>query len=154
MTCKDCYNRNPETGWCPKKGYEVEEDHESCACFAATAAYIKSNQTSQTKPMMTKKCKRCGLELPLSAFPRSAKSGDGHLNYCTECHGKNIAERIAKRKEINQGKELLRNNPPVLPDSNKFAEDVLKTIISADLVAELRARGYEAKAVRTITEEL
>lgn len=33
----------------------------------------------------TKVCRKCGRELPLSEFPRSAKSKDGHINTCKTC---------------------------------------------------------------------
>lgn len=35
--------------------------------------------------METKKCKRCGIEKPLSEFHKNSSSKDGHALYCREC---------------------------------------------------------------------
>lgn len=34
----------------------------------------------------TKKCKKCGRELPLSEFYKHKRTADGHLSTCKECH--------------------------------------------------------------------
>ena len=76
-TCKDCYRRNPATGYCPVRTYEVEEDHEPCGSYATPP-----RDMNEPKEEATKTCKRCGKELPLSSFSRNR---NGMLGVCKDC---------------------------------------------------------------------
>ena len=76
-TCKDCYRRNPATGYCPVRTYEVEEDHEPCGSYATPP-----RDMNEPKEEATKVCKRCGKELPLSSFSRNR---NGLLGVCKDC---------------------------------------------------------------------
>ena len=48
----------------------------------------------------TKVCNKCGIEKPLSEFPKNSKKKDGTGNICTEC--------IAKQREATKQKKLER----------------------------------------------
>lgn len=76
-TCKDCYRRNPATGYCPVRTYEVEENHEPCGSYA-TPPRDMNEPTEEA----TKVCKRCGRTLPLSSFSRNR---NGLLGVCKDC---------------------------------------------------------------------
>lgn len=76
-TCKDCYRRNPATGYCPVRTYEVEEDHEPCGSYVTPP-----RDMNEPKEEATKTCKRCGKELPLSSFSRNR---NGLLGVCKDC---------------------------------------------------------------------
>jgi hypothetical protein len=53
--------------------------------------------------MSFKRCFKCLLELPLSAFYKHAQMGDGHLNKCKECTKKDdTATRLARIEHYRQ----------------------------------------------------
>ena len=39
----------------------------------------------ENEAIKTKVCSRCGMELPLTEFPKNANSYDGHLGVCKKC---------------------------------------------------------------------
>lgn len=102
----------------------------------------------------TKVCKCCGRELPVSEFGKHARTKDGLQPTCRECKAKAMKGRKLRRlgKVVQvvevQSPATIRLEPEQIP---------AKTIADytpQELVAELRRRGYEVKATRTIIEEL
>lgn len=58
--------------------------------------------------METKKCSKCGRELPLSAFPWRDKSKGTYRADCKECHSKYMKQKYQQKKEeIQQLKSQL-----------------------------------------------
>lgn len=53
--------------------------------------------------METKKCKKCGRELPLEAFGNLSTSPDGKYDRCKECVNKQQRDDYARRKAKEQG---------------------------------------------------
>lgn len=72
----------------------------------------------ENEEIKTKKCTKCGLELPLSEFVRSAKTKDGYQHVCKKC-------RADKRYKA-QGRDAR-----------------LADFTPRDLMRELKMRGYE-----------
>lgn len=71
--------------------------------------------------METKKCPSCGNELPISQFYKNAATKDGLQSYCKAC-------LKAKRDKIMHG-----------------SNNALRDFSPRELIAELRARGYEGE---------
>lgn len=126
-TCKDCYRRNPATGYCPVRTYEVEEDHEPCGSYATPP-----RDMNEPKEEATKTCKRCGKELPLSSFSRNR---NGMLGVCKDCmkaaqkkgakpaKQEKPAEPEAPKEELAHEPEPEKANPA--PDYEKKYKDAL-----------------------------
>lgn len=96
-----------------------------------------------TENTQTKRCTKCGRELPLSEFSKASKSKDGHFWYCKECQSKiNKENWIKRRKARNTGiypanfydKNLSGGGNPQLAD-----------FTARELMEELRARGYRGQ---------
>lgn len=183
-TCKDCYRRNPSTGYCPVRTYEVEEDHEPCGSYATPP-----RDMNESKEEATKVCKRCGKELPLSSFSRNR---NGLLGVCKDCmkaaqkkgakpakpeppkeepaHPELHDEKI--RKEIiDYLSNELHNVKQLTPRTNEFEawiaylekqkaqqpaewSDEDVRFILKDVVRILRDRGYQIEASIIVTEKL
>lgn len=83
----------------------------------------------------TKKCPKCGRELPLSEFNKCNKTKDGLQHHCKDCHRAANRENNKRRKVHNLldyviGSEQANLNPK------------LEEFTPRELLTELRARGY------------
>lgn len=83
----------------------------------------------------TKKCRKCGRELPLSEFHRNAAHADGLQSHCKEC-----------------GKEYLRDRGRRAKMSKVYSNPELAKFTPRELMQELKSRGYtgELKYVQVI----
>ena len=122
----------------------------------------------------TKVCKRCGRELPIESFATHPKSKDGHTTICRECFkeacnaGKKPGPKAEKKADPEPANDdnfqpvvkVVRtsqlNPPPRIPEPAapvttdiRTTADCLKYANDADLVAELRRRGWEVKETKT-----
>ena len=72
-------------------------------------AYTGKKRALKAKEGQTKKCSKCGYELPLEAFNKG-NSLFGRRSYCRECEKaiQNTPERVARRREL----ELKRRENP------------------------------------------
>lgn len=84
----------------------------------------------------TKKCSKCGRELPVSAFSKCTSAADGLQFRCKEC-----ASETAK--EYNQKKKQENTQQPVLV--KVYLNPELAKFQPRELIAELRARGYSGE---------
>jgi hypothetical protein len=82
----------------------------------------------------TKKCTKCGRELPLDNFSKCAANKDGLQRMCKECHSESTRKSYYKRKEKSFG---------VTPLGKVYTNVELAKFQPRDLLAELKARGYE-----------
>lgn len=81
--------------------------------------------------METKKCAKCGRELPLDSFHKSTVSKDGRQCYCKDC-----------KKDIYQNK------------TSELYENPLAPFTTKQLAAELKRRGCKGHIELVSTIEL
>lgn len=124
--------------------------------------YMNDKATTTPAPVKAsaqgmKVCKRCGRELPLEMFPHSHLSKDGYQTICRDCISESIKEAHATGK--HPGRKGRKAEEPAPATNDNFepvvkvcrtGDDCLKYANDADLVGELRLRGYDVKATKTI----
>lgn len=89
----------------------------------------------ENEAIKTKVCSRCGMELPLTEFPKNANSYDGHLGVCKKCQRERMRDyrqNLAKKARLYDERGGLKDYTP------------------RELMLELKRRGYEG--VLTFTE--
>lgn len=96
--------------------------------------------------MKTKKCSKCGRELPISEFYRSSSSKDGLQGWCKDCTNNRLRENGLEPVDKTLDKTLDIRNA-------KNSGSSLKDFTPRELINELRQRGYTGKLqiVHTIT---
>ena len=104
----------------------------------------------------TKRCPKCERELPSSAFYPKLTSPDGLQSYCKECaHPK---KTISKPKTMTEPKTTSPTPAPVLNESiatmKTTTANPFSTFKDHELADELRARGYNVRAEKTVTIQL
>ena len=103
--------------------------------------------------METKKCFKCGRELPLTEFYKHAKMLDGHLNKCKECTKKDTqinydrksknSEWVEKERVRGRDKYERLYKPKYLRDISKFDMPYKNLVDNSNTSRELRSRGYD-----------
>ena len=94
----------------------------------------------------TKKCSKCGRELPISEFYRNSSSKDGLQGWCKDCTNDKLRKQGLNPVDKTLDKILdVRNT--------KDSGSPLKDFTPRELINELRQRGYTGKLqiVHTIT---
>lgn len=94
----------------------------------------------------TKKCSKCGRELPVEEFHKNKSSKDGLYCYCKECSGE-IGKITREKKRI-----AAKCSNSVIP-KNFFRQSTgggnecnpLSKFTPRDLMEELARRGYKGK---------
>ena len=114
-----------------------------------------SNLKCFTPKMETKKCTRCGMELPIDEFPANKNAKDGHLSVCKEC---NFRARSESRKaKICPPRQNESNMEPI--DETNVAIPKFRDARPIDLFSdqelwdELKRRGFSGSITKTVTLE-
>lgn len=106
-------------------------------------------QETMTMEVVTKKCKVCGKELPLTEFHKDKLMKDGYKNRCKDCT--NTSQR--KRKLINNIQ--VKDAPKVEQSIVKECDDMgLSKVPARLLIHELRRRGYRGKLELVTIQEV
>lgn len=130
---------------------------------------VVDDTATETAPVATQKCNRCGKELPLTDFARLR--GDTRRKTCRKCMGelassarkKKAAKKPQRKKkdyEAPSTEELPSGVGTVLgpeaPVERRLAVTKMKSaadLTDGELFAELRARGYAGKVERMERKE-
>ena len=132
-TCKTCY-------------------HEIMKC-----RHNKNKKNKEDMNVETKHCKKCGQDLPISAFGKKAGTKDGLQYWCKTCTTKAILDARKSKKAAKEQeqptptKEQEQPTPTKEQTKNVVAHE---TLTDKQMVQALRAHGWEVTCKRTITEEL
>lgn len=106
-------------------------------------AYIGKKRAITAKDGQTKKCSKCGQELPLEAFNKG-NSLYGRRSFCRECEKKvqNTPERRKRRRELEI---LRRQNPEYVKKSNERDKLRIHSNPNSIKLALLRSAKQRAK---------
>ena len=133
----------------------------------------------ENQPGLTKTCTKCGKELPLESFNRSARHKDGRLSVCKECMAASRKEQYALKKAKKAGtpppvtddednRPNQEPNPPVetLTETDAAKASIFAQFSNGDIIEELhrrritfsdnwfleelRERGYKGNLTKTI----
>lgn len=85
--------------------------------------------------VLTKKCSKCGRELPLSRFSKCTSQKDGLQKMCKECVSSYNKERYKAKTSDKEGCHLVK----------VYSNPELAKFQPRELIAELRARGYSGE---------
>lgn len=105
----------------------------------------------------TKHCPKCGRDLPRSAFYAKLEAKDGLQSWCKEC-----ANPKKKKPSKTEAEPMNTQTPTPAPVLNEGIATVKTSQIVSpfnafkdqELADELRARGYDVTASKTVTIQL
>ena len=105
-----------------------------------------------TEDLETKHCPKCGRDLPRSAFHPKLEAKSGLQSYCKECN------RPKSKKTMNTPTTTPTPAPVLNEGIATMKTDKLTNPFDAfkdhELADELRARGYNVRAEKTVTIQL
>ena len=107
-------------------------------------AYTGKKRALKAKEGQTKKCSKCGNELPLEAFNKG-NSLFGRRSFCRECEKaiQNTPERVARRRELELKR---RENPEYVKHRNKKDRERRHSNIESYKKAMLSSARSRAKS--------
>lgn len=160
-------------GYCRKKRKDVGALQPACQEMT-DLINNKEEDMETTKPTQeTKRCPKCGRDLPLEAFNKRKLSPDGLQPWCRECTNESARKAMAKKAEALK-EEKPKKDPKPRPKPAEPAQTAapvpaqdpqpkegpaphisgqdpaLENFASQKLADELRARGYHVEAFREI----
>lgn len=162
VVCMDCPNYQ-KGGYCTHNRKDVSAL--APACEYAKTINQKFNPEDTDEPMTTlsakdydiklaepetKRCPRCGRDLPKEAFGKNRTTKDGLQNWCKECTNAQEKARKAARAATRNQAPASKPEPKTTPP----AVVVREKMTAKQMVDALRAEGWIVTCTRTITEEL
>lgn len=162
VVCMDCPNYQ-KGGYCAHKRKDVSALAPACDYAKTinqefnpedteetmTTLSAKEYQETQTPaPAVTKRCPRCGRELPADAFGKHARTRDGLQPYCKDCRSE-----TCKGKAGRPRRETATKYTKTKPEQPQRIV-VRETLTDKQMVDILREHGWAVTCTRTITEEL
>lgn len=107
-------------------------------------AYTGKKRALKAKEGQTKKCSKCGNELPLEAFNKG-NSLFGRRSFCRECEKtiQNTPERIARRRELELKR---RENPEYVKHRNKKDRERIHSNVESYKKAMLSSARSRARS--------
>lgn len=93
---------------------------------------------------ITKVCKRCGEEHPITEFGKNNQSKDGHHIYCRKCRNEMAKQYYRNRKansSNNYGGGICYN--VIRTNDKKGVNPKFEGVTSRELIQELSDRGYK-----------
>lgn len=93
----------------------------------------------------TKKCIKCGKELPLSEFYANYRNRGGVDTYCKDCRKQTTKETYRYKKLNTPPCDPARFNGLDIPKKHYHEIEALDRISSNILIYALRARGYKGE---------
>jgi hypothetical protein len=97
--------------------------------------------------MQTKKCFKCGRELPLSEFYKHPQTGDGHLNKCKECTKNDVHKDYIRKSSDEQWMEKERARGREKFKRLGYKNKTTRTDFpgNENICRMLKVRGYDTK---------
>ena len=141
---RSCKSRDGYTHTC-KECFSAQMSEKKKALWASKPKKEKPVQEQEVLPEGQKRCRRCGRILPVTAFGRHATTPDHLHPTCTECRkaeGRAVYERNCARKGVTP--------KPVKVEAQQGIHGTLAWFEDADLVAELRRRGWTITATKEL----
>ena len=150
-TCSKCGRTLPIDSF--SKNKTAPDGRQSTCKECSKAAYeawdlkrkISKKKTMEAteKTIKTKRCNRCGRELPITEFYAKTGTKDGLQYECKHCHTEIVKACREKRKA-----------QAAPPDQEVKTVVVREKMTARQMVDALRADGWEVTCIRTTTEEL
>ena len=105
--------------------------------------------SNKEKEVQTKRCYKCGRELPLDAFGKKSYAKDGLQDMCKECKNAYMRERTKAKKEEQKAEEDKIETRKIVVDAQEttmcrvYSEPELAKYTPRQLMQELKARGFK-----------
>ena len=93
--------------------------------------------------VLTKKCSKCGRELPISEFYKNNRTKDGYCYYCKSCHDESVKKSKCLKKDVAH--KTMNEQPKQVHLNKVYSNPELAKFQPRELIAELRARGYSGE---------
>ena len=93
--------------------------------------------------VLTKKCTKCGRELPISEFYKNNRTKDGYCYYCKSCHDESVKKSRCLKKVDSH--KTISEQPKQVHLNKVYSNPELAKFQPRELIAELRERGYSGE---------
>lgn len=156
-------------GYCRKKHKDVGALQPACQEMNDLINNKEEDMETMKPTPETKRCPKCGRDLPREAFNKRTLSPDGLQPWCRECTNESARQSMAKKAKALKEEEPKKKPKPAEPaqtaapvpaqdpqpkegpaPNTPCQDPALENFSSQKLADELRARGYHVDAFREI----